>query len=262
VNEQFKWGRDRGVAAYGLLGNMFTYGFGVYNGDGRNGSSKDSNLLYVGRIQFNPCCGKLKYSSTGSFPIGGAYKLEPMNFTEREPILAFGVAGATIPGLNIAQKTPDNDLKTRMNELGLQFADVSAITADVNFKYQIFSITGEYDGRWINPNGANADALFPVSDVDTFYDQGFEAQAGIFLIPHVLELAGRYAYIRFDRQEGLNPDERLPKNEWAVTPGINWYLSRDNKWKIQLDYNYIKTSFLTGADTNENLFRIQLQTYF
>ena len=263
VNEEFKWGRDRGVAAYGLLANMITYGFGVYNGDGRNGTSKDSNLLYVGRIQFNPCCGKLAYSSGGSFPIGGAYKLEPMNFKEREPILAFGIAGATLPGLNIAQKTPDNDLKTRMNDLGLQFADVSAITADVNFKYQIFSITGEYDGRWIKPKGAASDAVFPASVASTYYDQGFEGQAGIFLIPHVLELAGRYAYVRYDRQDGLlGPDERLPKNEWAVTPGINWYLSRSNNWKIQLDYNYIKTSFLTGADTNENLFRIQLQTYF
>jgi phosphate-selective porin OprO/OprP len=264
VNDEFKYGRDRGVGAYGLLANMVTYGFGVYNGDGRNGTSTDSNLLYVGRIQFNPCCGKLKYSSGGSFPIGGAYKLEPMNFTEREPILAFGVAGATLPGLNIAQKTPDNsELRARMNELGLQFANVSSISADASFKYQIFSFTGEYDGRWIKPNGANADAIFPASVADTYYDQGFEAQAGIFLIPHVLELAGRYAYIRFDRQESLlGPDERLPKNEWAVTPGINWYLSRSNRWKIQLDYNYIKTSFLTGADTNENLFRVQLQTYF
>jgi regulator of replication initiation timing len=265
VNDQFKYGRDRGVGAYGLLANMFTYGAGVYNGDGLNGTSVDSNLLYVGRIQFNPCCGKLAYSSTGSFPIGGAYKLEPMNFKEKEPILAFGVAGATIPGLNIKQKTPDNnDLTARMNELGLQFADVTSITADVNFKYQIFSFTGEYDGRWIQPNGANKSIMnvLSASDLGTVYDQGFEAQAGIFLIPHVLELAGRYAYINFDNVESLNPDERLPDNQWAVTPGINYYITQDNRWKIQLDYNYIKTSFFTGADTNENLFRVQLQTYF
>ena len=263
VNDQFRYARDRGAGVYGLLANMFTYGFGVFNGDGLNGTSVDSNLLYAGRIQFNPCCGKLKYGSTSSFPITGAYKLEPMNFKEKEPILAFGVAGATIPGLNIAQKTPDNsELKPRMDELGIQFADLTSITADVNFKYQIFSFTGEYDGRWINPNGANADATLPVSDIDTVYDQGFEAQAGIFLIPHVLELAGRYAYINFDNVESLIPDERLPDNQWAVTPGINYYITQDNRWKIQLDYNYIKTSFFTGDDTIENLFRIQLQTYF
>jgi phosphate-selective porin OprO/OprP len=265
VNDEFKYGRDRGVGIYGLLANMLTYGAGVYNGDGLNGTSVDSNLLYVGRLQFNPCCGKLKYSSTGSFPIGGAYKLEPMNFKEREPILAFGVAGATLPGLNIKQKTPDNsELTARINELGLQFADVSSITADVNFKYQIFSFTGEYDGRWIQPNGANksiADVM-PVSDLSTVYDQGFDAQAGIFLIPHVLELAGRYAYINFDNVQSLIPGERLPDNQWAVTPGINYYITQDNRWKVQFDYNYIKTSFFTGADTNENLFRVQLQTYF
>lgn len=263
VNDQFKWARDRGVAAYGLLANMFTYGFGVYNGDGLNGTSVDSNLLYAGRIQFNPCCGKLQYGTTGSFPITGDYKLEPMNFNGKRPIIAFGVAGATLPGLNIAEKTPDNsDLRLRMNDLGVQFADVSSITADVNFKYRIFSISGEYDGRWIKPKGANGDAVLPVSDLGTVYDQGFEAQAGIFLVPRVLELAGRYAYIDFDDAVSLIPGEPLPDDQWAVTPGINYYITRDNRWKIQLDYNFIKSSFLTGADTNENLFRVQLQAYF
>jgi phosphate-selective porin OprO and OprP len=257
VNDEFKYGRDRGATAYGLLANMFAYGVGVFNGDGLNGTSVDSNLLYVGRVQFNPCCGKLEYGSDASFPIKGAYKLEPMNFKEKEPILAIGAAIAALPGLNIKQKTPDNsELTARFDELGLQFANVTSVTGDVNFKYQIFSITGEYDGRWIDSEQKG---------LGTVYDQGFEVQSGIFLVPHVLELAGRYAYIRFDRTEGINTDPDAPrqmKNQWAVTPGINYYISKDNRWKIQLDYNFIKTSFLTGADTNENLFRVQLQAYF
>jgi phosphate-selective porin OprO and OprP len=255
VNEEFTYGRDRGVTAYGLLANMFTYGFGVFNGAGLNGTSVDSNLLYAGRVQFNPCCAKLKYGSE-SFPIGGAYKLEPMNFKEKEPIISIGAAFATLPGLNIDQKTPDNsELATRFNELGLQFANVTSVTADINFKYQIFSITGEYDGRWIKDEDKG---------LETVYDQGIEVQGGIFLVPHVLEFAGRYAIIRFDRTQGLNtdPEIRQMKNQWALTPGINYYISRDNRWKIQLDYNFIKTSFLTGADTNENIFRAQLQAYF
>jgi phosphate-selective porin OprO and OprP len=252
VNEEFTYGRDRGMTAYGLLGNMFTYGAGIFNGDGRNGTSVDSNLLYAGRVQFNPCCAKLRYGSE-NFPITGAYKLEPMNFKEREPILAFGGGFAALPGLNIDQKTPDSDIDDRFAELGLQFGDVYSVTADANFKYQIFSITGEYDGRWISPE---------TRGLGTVYDQGLRVQGGIFILPHLVEIAARWAYIDYDTIEGLDPEIRQRDNRWQVTPGVNFYLSRDNRWKIQLDYNFIKTSFLTGADTNENIFRAQLQAYF
>ncbi len=261
VNEEFAWGRDRGVGLYGQLFDMLTYGAGIYNGDGRNGNSVDSNLLYVGRLQLNPCCGKLKYASE-SFPIGGAYKMEPMNFKEKEPLFAFGAAFAALPGLNIDQKTPDPPIDDRFDQLGIQFGDVYAVSADAQFKYQIFSITGEYDGRWIKPQGANEAAVFPVSDLSTAYDQGFRVQGGIFIVPHLVELAARWAYVDYDSETGLDPEERQPDKSWQVTPGINIYLSHDNRWKIQLDYNYIKNEFTTGADTNENIFRAQLQAYF
>lgn len=261
VNEEFAYGRDRGVGAYGQLFNMLTYGAGIYNGDGRNGNSVDSNLLYVGRLQLNPCCGKLKYGSE-SFPISGAYKLEPMNFKEKEPLFAFGGGITALPGLNIAQKTPDSSIPDRFDELGLQFGDVYSVTADAQFKYQIFSMTGEYDGRWIRPQGANSLAVFPVSDLGTVYDQGFRVQGGIFIVPHLVELAARWAYIDYDTVGGLDPEIIQRDNRWQVTPGINIYLSHDNRWKIQLDYNYIKNEFTSGDDANENIFRAQLQAYF
>src|SRR3989304_4316850 len=105
VNEQFSLGRDIGPALYGLLGNYVTYGVGIFDGNGRNAASLDSNLLYVGRIMLTPCCGELKYANS-SFPIGGDYKIEP-NFGEDKPLIAFGVAGAGTEGVNTAIKTPD-----------------------------------------------------------------------------------------------------------------------------------------------------------
>ena len=72
VNEQFSLGRDIGPALYALLGNYVTYGVGIFDGNGRNAASLDSNLLYVGRVMLTPCCGELKYANS-SFPIGGDY---------------------------------------------------------------------------------------------------------------------------------------------------------------------------------------------
>ena len=246
VNEQFAYGRDRGVSLYGVLGNYIIYGAGVFNGDGRNGLSVDSNMLYAGRVMLTPCCGELKYANS-SFPAGGDYKIEP-NFGEDKPLIAFGVAAAGIPGLNIDQKTPDNgELEDRFVEIGTTDADVFSLTADVNFKYSIFSIEGEFDYRNISPEE---------SGLDEANDYGVRVQSGVFLLPDFIEIAGRYAQIWFDT------DVEGPDTQWELTPGLNFYLSKSHKYKIQLSYSFIRNEFTDSDDIDENIFRAQLQLYF
>jgi len=254
VNEQFSLGRDIGPALYGLLGNYVTYGVGIFDGNGRNAASLDSNLLYVGRIMLTPCCGELKYANS-SFPIGGDYKIEP-NFGEDKPLIAFGVAAAGMEGLNIDRKTPDAAIEARFDEIGIVTGDFAQLTADVNFKYKIFSIEGEYDARWISP-----DANQGVS-TDKVFDQGFRIQSGVFLIPKLVEVAARFAYIDFDAGAPIVPGEEKPDNSWQITPGLNFYMSHSHKWKIQLDYSFIKNEFTNADDIDENIFRAQLQAYF
>ncbi len=251
VNEQFSLGRDIGPALYGLLGNYVTYGVGIFDGNGRNAFSSDSNLLYAGRVMLTPCCGELKYANS-SFPIGGDYKIEP-NFGEDKPLIAFGVAAAGMEGLNIDRKTPDAAIEARFDEIGITVGDFAQFTADVNFKYKIFSIEGEYDARWISPQDV---------DIDTVFDQGFRIQSGVFLIPKLLEVAARFAYIDFDASVPNIPDVDEPDNSWQITPGLNFYMSHSHKWKIQLDYSFIKNEFTNADDVDENIFRAQLQAYF
>ena len=251
VNEQFSLGRDIGPALYGLLGNYVTYGVGIFDGNGRNAFSSDSNLLYVGRVMLTPCCGELKYANS-SFPIGGDYKIEP-NFGEDKPLIAFGVAAAGMEGLNIDRKTPDAAIEARFDEIGITVGDFAQFTADVNFKYKIFSIEGEYDARWISPQDV---------DIDTVFDQGFRIQSGVFLIPNLVEVAARFAYIDFDASVPNIPDVDEPDNSWQITPGLNFYMSHSHKWKIQLDYSFIKNEFTNADDVDENIFRAQLQAYF
>ncbi|MBI2487293.1 MAG: hypothetical protein HYW01_10110 [Deltaproteobacteria bacterium] len=251
VNDEFAFGRDRGASIYGVLGNYITYGAGIFNGDGRNGVSADSNLLYAGRIMFTPCCGELKYG--GTFPAGGDYKIEP-NFGEDKPLIAFGAAFAVIPGLNIGNKTPDNDIDVRFDEIfggavidaGGAEADVFALTADVNFKYSIFSAEAEYQFRNLDPDGAFEEAT----------DHGFRVQGGLFIVPEFIEVAGRFAYIAFD------DDIDGRESRYEITPGLNFYLSNSHKWKVQLSYSFIKDEDTDGGEIDQNVLRAQLQAYF
>ncbi|MFQ5787632.1 MAG: porin [Thermodesulfobacteriota bacterium] len=253
VSGEFSIGRDIGSGLYGILGNMITYGGGIFNGDGRNARSTNSNLLYAGRIQFNPCCGKLKYNGE-EFPSGGSYELVS-NFGGREPIVAIGGAFYTFPGLNIARKTPDDrGIGERFVELGIESGNVTGVTADISFKNYLFNLVAEYDGRWIDPKMTESGSL------DTLYDQGFRVQGGIFILPKTLELAARFAYVDYDTGSGITGDVRDSK--WQITPGINYYISKDHRWKIQLDYNFIKNTFTESEDIDENIFRAQLQAYF
>lgn len=245
VNEEFTFARDRGVGIYGVLGNYLTYGVGVFNGDGRNSSSADSNLLYVGRVQFG-CCGELKYSG-GSFPSGGDFKIEPNYFGERKPLLTLGVAALALPGLNIDRKTPDNDIADRFAEIGTTEANVFGFTADANFRYRIFSIEGEYDFRRINPDE---------SGLPSVSDNGFRIQGGLFVVPDFVEVAGRFAYIKFD------DDISGKDKKWELTPGVNFYLSRSHKWKLQFSYSFIRDEDTDNNQIDENVFRAQLQAYF
>lgn len=253
INREFGLDRERGAAIYGVLGQYVTYGGGVFDGARRNGSSDDSDLVYAARIQFTPCCGKLVYSGNSQFPSGGSYAYVPQNFDQRyQPTFAIAVAMWGIPGLNTDQKSPSNAITTRFNEIFAAsdvapVADVFALTTDINFKYSLLSIEGEYEVRWIKPKDIEPNSVI---------DQGFRVQGGVFLVPKVIELAGRYAWISYDS------DVNGKNKGWAVTPGLNFYFSRDNRWKVQLDYSFIKEEDTGGNVNDRNQFRAQLQAFF
>jgi len=259
LNNEFGWGRDRGAVLMGGIGPKynFSYSGGVFNGDGRNGGSDDSNLLYAGRIQFGIGGEGDKFKANSSYATGSAYSITP-NFG-KSPTLAVGAGIGGIGGLNCSRKTPDNDVCDRMeDDLGLERADVITITGDVNFKMPILNVQGSYYGRWVNPDQAGI-------NTDTAYDQGFNVQGGVFLMPKTLELAGRFSWIDYDTGNGVIPKDigSTRDTAWAITPGFNYYISRDHRWKVQLDYTFKRNEFTQGEpDIDENIFRAQLQAYF
>jgi len=255
ADAEFTYARDRGVTLNGGLGKNynFSYAAGVFNGDGRNGKSTDSNLLYAGRIQLGLGGEESKFSPNSAFPTAKAYKIVP-NFAKK-PTFVVGLAAAGIPGLNIDRKSPNSLLTDRFEELGITQANLTSITGDVNFKMPVFNVQGSYYSRWIDPEEGGG---------STAYDQGFNAQAGVFALPKTLEFVGRFTYVDFDTGSGVVPANTSVQNTaWAVTPGINYYISKDHRWKVQLQYSFLRQEFTQGEpDIDSNVIRAQLQAYF
>jgi hypothetical protein len=256
VNSQFSLERDRGLALVGGIGanNNVSYGLGVFNGDGINGTSVDSNMLYVGRIQLGlGGDDDYKFDANGTFPTAKAYELVP-NFAKK-PTFTAGFGASTLPGLDCAVKTPNGGVCDRIEELAYPSSDFTQITADMNFKMRYFNVEGEYDARWIAPD---------TGPQDTAFDQGFRVQAGVFLLPKTVEIAARYALVDFDTNSGVvPPDTSVTSRQWELSPGLNYYMSHNHKWKLMANYTFQRNEFTEGApDVDANIFRLQVQAAF
>jgi hypothetical protein len=119
----------------------------------------------------------------------------------------------------------------------------------------MFNVEAAYLGRWIEPE---------IGGGGTVYDQGLRIQTGLFLVPDTIEMAGRWAYIFYDTSPGVaEVGEALRDTSLELTTGINYYISKSNKWKLQLSYSFLNDTFTQGApDTDQKGLRIQFQALF
>lgn len=245
VNEFFAFNRDVGVGVHGKIHDMFFYEAGVFQGEGRNAdegdfNGEDSNFLWAGRILFSPIGKDLKFKQ---------------NFV-KEPTVQIGAAIAGIDSDIVGEGSSALSDETDQELYEIRGGDYAALgasglqaiswAADIALLHPRANIEAEYIGTDFSPDGTDA------SDA---YDQGFRVQGGVFLIPKVLEIAARYAYIDFD--EDVGDLDSL----WEITPAISYYLG-EHRWKIQADYSFIQEEDIDGVETDENRFRVQLQAYF
>ena len=57
----------------------------------------------------------------------------------------------------------------------------------------------------------------------------------------------------------LAAEGKLPD---TFTQGLNYYLSGNHKWKLQLDYTFQREEDLAGVESDESMVRAQVQAYF
>ncbi len=236
IDDYFRYGRDIGGGVYGFLGDgMIRYDAGVFQGEGANQKNDkgDTGMLWAGRVQ--------------AAIIGGKAKSVKENFAKRPTLMI----GAAVAGIDVEDGN-DGNIGIPSGERDLVSGRVTSFTADINYRDPMFNLTGEYVGRWANPDGGG---------VDTAYDQGFRVQGGFFLLPKRVELASRYAMVIFDDGANVLGGNDLD-NVWTFTQGLSYYLSDNHRWKIQLDYTFQREEDLDGAESDESIVRAQVQTYF
>ena len=236
IDDYFRYGRDIGGGAYGFLSDgMIRYDVGIFQGEGANqkNDNDDIGMLWAGRVQ--------------AAIIGGKARSVKENFARR-PTLTIAAAAA---GIDVEDGS-DRNIGIPSGERVLNSGTVTSFTADINYRDPRFNLTGEYVGRWANPDDAG---------LGTAYDSGFRVQGGFFLLPKKIELASRYAMVIFDDDANVPGGNDLD-NVWTFTQGLSCYLSGNHKWKIQLDYTFQREKDLTGVKSDENMVRAQVQTYF
>jgi hypothetical protein len=237
ANEVFNLNRQIGITLHSqkLLDEKFEYAFGFYNGssvtdrgasDGKNKESNDNNKhLFLLRAAYNPFGefgyseGDLEYSETLKATIGGA-----VGFSSDE--------------IEIGGSEEDVDTTRVVGELGLKYRGFSFLTE------------GYYRHR---DAGKLAGAISRENIVDT----GFFTQAGYFIIPKRLELAGRFSLVDFD--DNVFFDDLDTVREY--TGGLNYFFN-GHRNKLQASVVKIEDDLHTGKDEDAYKFQLQYQIYF
>ncbi|MCM2358202.1 MAG: OprO/OprP family phosphate-selective porin [Geobacteraceae bacterium] len=240
VTDTFKAGRDTGLMLHGkIMAGLVNYNAGVFNGAGqtqlRSSSGATNHNAFAARVTFNPL-GDMPYSEAdldhGEKPLVSVGADYYFNTLKKVSATAF----ETTNKLNYAS----NFLKPASFGAS-EKVDVDLYSIDLAFK-------------WL---GASAQAEYFIAQADgqvsnsTQRGHGFYAQAGYFIIPKQLELAGRYSYADVDRD--VANDLRT-----EVSGAVSYYFNKHNL-KVQGDVTDIHRQ---PAKSDDLQCRLQAQIIF
>lgn len=218
----FAGARDAGIALFGSdTGNTVSFGAGLFDGAGRNVRvSNSSGLVASGRVTWAPL---------GTLP-------------REESDLAFSQNLQTSLGLGLQG---GNRSEVRAWDLGRSAvndrrADWVTGTADASVRWRGISAAGEVYMRRVDPNDP---------EVDSYTGWAHMTTVGYFLVPTRIEVVGRYARLRLDRDD---PDTR--SEERAL--GLNLYHAGH---ALKSHFHYWNRH---GPGGTEHLFVAQMQLLF
>ena len=238
ATDAFKPSRDIGFMTFGsFCKGLFTYQAGVFGGAGQSTLRTTENVMPVVRLVANP--------------IGTMGATEADLQDHKTPALSFGVNGFT----NTLRKLTDLAFEAELNYAGPagwlgrnvgQFqlgeeVDIQSWGVDAQFKWHGFSLQGE--GFWGQAEGQTSGARV--------YAYGWYAQAGYFILPEKLDIAGRYSYVDYNRS--------VPRGGVSVISAATSYYFRRNALKVVLDYSRTHRKRPSGQPANDNAFIVQAQ---
>ena len=245
VNRVFNIDRQVGLLFKGRLfkgtNAESRYYAGVFNGEGRSVQNTDTNMMWMGRWQWNFLGRDLKWRQsdvkrhkkpTGQLAFAYAYN--------KGECTRWSSSGCgSLDGFSLGNED--------------QFVTKSWVQ-EFAYKHNGLSIQQEYHEKEIEDR-----------DNGVTYDlEGMYAQAGYFLhevapsVPEQLEMAFRYAYV--DHPNKANVLVLNEREEYTIC--LNYFIAGHNN-KITLDYSYLTLDDNnTNADYSDNRVRLQWDISF
>ncbi len=244
ANEVFNLDRQIGIMLHSeqLLDKKFEYGFGLFNGSsvtgrhassGRNLSENDNNKhLFVLRAAYNPF-GEFGYSE------GDLEHSEKLK--------------ATIGGAGAFSSDKINILDGTGKTIGAEDVDTARLVGEFGLKYRGASLLSEVFYR--HRDASQISKGSPL-ERNSIVDTGFFTQAGYFIIPKRLELAGRFSLVDYDNVSFNNLNMVR-----EYTGGLNYFF---NGHRNKLQANVVKTEddVRNAKDEDTYKFQLQYQIYF
>jgi hypothetical protein len=272
TDARFTFARDQGLMVHGLLGEekmeWLDYSLGIFNGNGRDRSNNDNpEHLGVGRVYLTPM-GPFPYSESDTdntpkpkLALGTAYGFNPVrNRTTTNVPITVSVPDPDDPSMMI-----DVDSGRQLSTTTTADAEIHRFTADAHFKWRGLSALLDYywesrddkatkvsvmeigtDGRPGSPMAGT-----PRRNLTT-QTYGLLVQAGYFIWPKHVELAGRFAMIDTDGRDNGVQEAR---------GGINYFVFAHNL-KLQADFGSTMREVRDAPDTADFEARVQAQLIF
>lgn len=250
VNREFTIDRQVGIMAQGRLFKKTLaetrYYAGIFNGEGRATTNDDSNMMYMGRLQWNFLGRDLKWRQSDV-----SYHKKPAGS------LAFAAAS------NTGRCTLWNSSGCSTSGVTSAFP-VSAVTLN---QYKTQQWVQEFAFKW---KGLAIQQEYHRKDVEdrvllrTGEFEGMYVQVGYFFhglfpkIPKELELAYRYAFVDSPDTANFALTDKRDEN----TVAVNWFFAGHHN-KITVDYSYLTLDDATTLmQQSDNRIRVQWDVSF
>ncbi len=248
VNRLFTVDRQMGVMAYGrLFPETFAdtrYFLGVFNGEGRGVANDDSDMMYMGRLQWNFLGRDLKFRQSDV-----EYHKEPSG--------SIAFAAATTTGKctrwssggcgNLDGFNKPGDAESRQYR-------VAQIMQEVAFKWRGFAVQEEFHWKRVTDRVNRT-----TSNLTGSYAQiGYFFHDLIPIIPPNLELAFRYAFVDEPNVDNI----ALTNTREEFTGAINYFFAEHtNKLTLDASHLTLKDTFLNQRVSDERV-RVQWDVSF
>lgn len=241
LNSRFNIDRDLGIQLrhhFMLLDNFLVREkLAISQGEGRN--------VTTGNLGGHQFTARLELLPLGKFKKKGEYRGSD-HMREEKPKL---MLSATYNSNQNAVKTRSNQGLYMTNDVGFYETTINTFFLDAMFKYNGFSLMGEYAHRNAkDPIAKNSDGS-ETGDVVQIGD-GLNLQIG-YLLNSNWEVSGRYTNIKLD--EAITGEN----TEKQYTLGLSKYIV-GHKLKVQTDLSYLRIN----EGTDQLMYRLQLDVHF